>query len=288
MSTKKSKPNDETPNEAHKPIEPETTTIKKSAPRKRVASKKQATVKKAAVKKGVSRTTADSVAASELSALRAELQLLEQQGWQRAEAHEAKLSQLMQGLDKTFGHLQQSSSEQTQKLGNLMSGLDKTFQNIHLGNQNRDDSNVSSLDKISQTIILSSEELRKEYEEMERLQEQKLVAEKEQHQHNFNILKVIAVPAIILAVFGIGYMFYTVTVMERAMTAMSGDMGAMRVSMAEMTTSVGEMNSSISNIDNNVKTMSGNMQGMRQDLNVLTRNVAPAMDGMRQMMPWSP
>jgi methyl-accepting chemotaxis protein len=187
----------------------------------------------------------------------------------------------MEGLEKTFGHIHKSSSEQTQKLGSLMIGLEKAFNSIHNGTQSRDKNSVSSLDQVSQTIIRSSEELRKEYEEMERLQEQKLAAEKERHQHSFNVLKIIAVPAIILAVLGIGYMFYTVTVMERAMTAMSSDMKAMRGSMSEMTTSVGGMNS-------NVQTMSQDMRGMRRDMGVLTHNVAPAMDGMRQMMPWAP
>ena len=180
----------------------------------------------------------------------------------------------MEGLEATFGHIHKSSSEQTQKLSSLMIGLDKTFQSVQSGTQSRDQRSNASLDQVSQTIIRSSEQMRKEYEEMERLQEQKLAAEKERHQHSFNVLRVIAVPAVLLALLGIGYMFYTVTVMEKAMTAMSSDMKAMRGSMGEMTSSVGDMNN--------------NMQGMRRDMNVLTRNVAPAMDGMRQMMPWAP
>ena len=187
----------------------------------------------------------------------------------------------MQGLEKAFGHIHKSSSEQAQKLGSLMIGLEKAFHSIHSGTQSRDRNNTSSLDQVSQTIIRSSEEMRKEYEEMERLQEKKLAAEKERHQHSFKVLKVIAVPAVIFALVGIGYMFYTVTVMERAMTAMSADMSAMRGSMGEMTSSVGEMN-------NHVQTMSQNMQGMRRDMGVLTHNVAPTMNGMRQMMPWAP
>lgn len=221
--------------------QPETKETKKTAPRKKVATKKKA---------------AGNSAETDVSEFQSAIRQMEQQNRERAEAQEAK-----------FGH--------------LMSGLDKAFQGIRSNNQERDQSNASSLDKLSQTIILSSEELRKEYEEMERLQEKKLVAEKEQHQYSFNMIKIIAVPAILLALLGIGYMFYTVSVMERAMTTMSKDMGAMRVSVGEMSTHVGSMSGS-------VQTMSENMQGMRQDLNILTRNVAPAMDGMRQMMPWSP
>ncbi len=250
----------------------------KPAPTKSTVKKQHAPRKKAPAKKSAV-TTGDH--ALDINELKADLQEMEQQNRARNEVQDAKLGELMLGLEKTFGHIHKSSSEQTQKLGSLMIGLEKTFNSIHTGTQFRDKSSNSSLDQVSQTIIRSSEELRKEYEEMERLQEQKLAAEKERHEHSFNILKIIAVPAIILAVLGIGYMFYTVTVMERAMTAMSADMHAMRGSMGEMTTSVGSMNS-------NVQTMSHNMQGMRRDMGVLTYNVAPAMDGMRQMMPWAP
>ncbi len=238
------------------------------------AKPKRSTAKKAAPRKKASSKAAPTADSAELKALKAELE-------QRDEAHQVQFNELMQGLEKTFGHIHKSSSEQTQKLSSLMIGLEKAFHNIHNGTQSRDKNSANSIEQVSQTIIRSSEELRKEYEEMERLQEQRLAAEKERHEHSFNILKVIAVPAMILAVLGIGYMFYTVTVMERAMTAMSADMNAMRVSMGEMTGSVGSMN-------NNVEYMSQNMHGMRRDLSVMTHNVAPAMDGMRQMMPWAP
>ncbi len=267
MADDKDKPVTGGQNDSKKPVAAKPTVKKKSAPRKKAAAKKSAV------------SAADHT--PDIHELKADLRQMEQQNRERAEAQDAKLGELMQGLEKTFGHIHKSSSEQTQKLGSLMIGLEKTFNSIHTGTQSRDKRNDSSLDQVSQTIIRSSEELRKEYEEMERLQEQKLAAEKERHEHSFNILKIIAVPAIILAVLGIGYMFYTVTVMERAMTAMSADMHAMRGSMGEMTSSVGNMNS-------NVETMSQNMQGMRRDMGVLTYNVAPTMDGMRQMMPWAP
>jgi Fe2+ transport system protein B len=267
MADNKSKPVTDEQQAEQKPAPATTAGSKKSSPRKRTAAQK-ITVP----------AETDTTAVDEL---KTELHALEQQERERAEAQQARLSDLMEGLEKTFGHIHKSSSEQTQKLGSLMIGLEKAFNSIHNGTQSRDKNSASSLDQVSQTIIRSSEELRKEYEEMERLQEQKLAAEKERHQHSFNILKIIAVPAVILAVLAIGYMFYTVTVMERAMTAMSSDMKAMRGSMGEMTTSVGGMNS-------NVQTMSQDMRGMRNDMGVLTRNVAPAMDGMRQMMPWAP
>lgn len=221
--------------------------------------------KKAATRKGTTPTSNE-----------AALQLKEE-----LTAQQTQFNELMQGLEKTFGHIHKSSSEQTQKLSSLMIGLEKAFHNIHSTTQSRDTNSANSIEQVSQTIIRSSEEMRKEYEEMERLHLQQLEAEKERHQHSFNVLKVISVPAMILAVLGIGYMFYTVTVMERAMTQMSEDMDSMRGSMSEMTGTMGNMNG-------NVQSMSQNMYGMRRDLGVMTHNVAPAMDGMRRMMPWAP
>ncbi|MCW8888884.1 MAG: hypothetical protein OQK25_07470, partial [Gammaproteobacteria bacterium] len=249
MTEKKNKSADKEQNR----VNPETASIKKSTPRKKATTKKAAPQKRTAVKKSAVAAGNDSAAIGELNV---ELRKMGQQNLQRAEAQEAKLSELMQGLGKTFDQIHKSSREQTEKLGGLMGGLEKAFSSIHKGTQNRDNSNSASLDTLSQTIIRSSDALRKEYEEMERLQEQKLLAEKEHHQYSFKIMKVIAVPAIVLALLGIGYMFYTVTVMERAMTAMSSDMHSMRISMGDMTSSVGGMNG-------NVEKMSGEMSAMR-------------------------
>jgi small-conductance mechanosensitive channel len=273
MTDKKDKSVDNVQDDRENQAQPKPASIKKTSPRKKTVNKKPAVIAEGSM--------------VELSELKAGIRELAQQNRERAENQDARLGELMQGLEKTFGHIHKSSSEQTQKLGSLMIGLEKAFNSIHTGTQSRDKSSSSSLDQVSQTIIRSSEELRKEYEEIERLQEQKLAAETERHQHSFNILKVIAVPAVILAIVGIGYMFYTVTVMERAMTAMSADMNAMRGSMGEMTTSVGGMTTSVGDMNNNVQTMSQDMRGMRHDLGIMTHNVAPAMDGMRQMMPWA-
>ena len=84
----------------------------------------------------------------------------------------------------------------------------------------------------------------------------------------------IAIPGVVTAIFAVIYMFYTVHVMETAMTSMSDDMKAMRGSMEIVSTSTNGM--------------SNNMAYMRRDMGVMTHNVAPAMNGMRQMMPWAP
>jgi len=158
-------------------------------------------------------------------------------------------------------------SEQENKLAELYQGLESTFKRIHQDTNERKTNNSSSFDSLSDTIIRSSEEMRKEYEEMERLQEKRLKAENQQYSHSITRTKIIAIPAIVLAFAGFIHMFYTVNVMEKAMSQMSKDMTYMRKDMSSLT---------------------HNISGMRQDMNVLTHNVAPAMNGMRRMMPWSP
>ena len=158
-------------------------------------------------------------------------------------------------------------SEQENKLAELYKGLESAFIKIHQDTDERKIKSSSSFDQLSDTIIRSSDEMRKEYEEMERLQEKRLKAENQQYTHSITRTKIIAIPAIVLAFAGFIHMFYTVNVMEKAMSQMSKDMTYMRKDMSSLT---------------------HNISGMRQDMNVMTHNVAPAMNGMRRMMPWSP
>ena len=165
-------------------------------------------------------------------------------------------------------------SVQENKLAELYQGLENAFSKIHQDTGTRENQSGASLEQLSSTIIRSSEEMRKEYEEMEKLQDKRRETENLQYSHSITKTKIIAFPAIILAFAGFIHMFYTVNVMEKAMTQMSHDMSSMRQDMSTLSISV--------------STMSRDITGMRQDMNILTHNVAPAMNGMRQMMPWSP
>jgi len=181
-------------------------------------------------------------------------------------------------LKEGFLSLQKQNDErmsaQEHKLATLYKGLDSTFNKIQQDTSKRETHSSSTVDDLSSTIIRSSEEMRKEYEEMERLQEKRMQAENQQYTHSIKRTKIIAIPAFILGFISIVYMFYTVHVMEKAMTQISQDMTHMRKDMSTLTT--------------NVSSMNANIGGMRQDMNILTHNVAPAMSGMRRMMPWSP
>jgi hypothetical protein len=62
----------------------------------------------------------------------------------------------------------------------------------------------------------------------------------------------------------------------------------MQKDVGSMSGNMGTMTGGISSIDDNMEQLNGSMGHVSQDLNVLTRNVAPAMKGMRNVMPWSP
>lgn len=175
--------------------------------------------------------------------------------------------ELKEGLIALQQQNEARMNAQENKLAELYQGLESAFNKIHKDTSKRNIQSDTSFDQLSETIIRSSEEMRKEYEEMEKLQDKRIEAESQQYSHSITKTKIIAFPAIILAFAGLIHMFYTVNVMEKAMTQMSQDMSSMRQ----------DMNS-----------LSANISGMRHDMNIMTHNVAPAMQGMRQMMPWSP
>lgn len=184
------------------------------------------------------------------------------------------ITELKEGLLNLQKQNEERMSAQELKLATLYKGLESTFNKIQQDAGKRESQSSSTVNDLSSSIIRTSEEMRKEYEEMERLQEIRIKAENQEYTHSIKRTKFIAIPAFILGFVSIIYMFYTVHVMEKAMTQISQDMTYMRKDMRNMTT--------------NVSTMSSNIGGMRQDMNILTHNVSPAMSGMRRMMPWSP
>ena len=180
--------------------------------------------------------------------------------------------ELKEGLISLQQQNEARMNVQENKLAELYKGLESTFSKIHQDTGKRSVASETSFDQLSDTIIRSSEEMRKEYEEMEKLQDKRRETENQKYSHSITKTKIIAFPAIVLAFAGLIHMFYTVNVMEKAMTQMSQDMTSMRADMSTLSVSV--------------STMTNNISGMRHDMNIMTHNVAPAMNGMRQMMPW--
>lgn len=82
---------------------------------------------------------------------------------------------------------------QEKHLARLYENLESVFAKIHQDTGKRDASNHSTFDELSSTIIRSSEEMRKEYEEMERLQEKRIAADRQQYNHSIKRTKIIAI-----------------------------------------------------------------------------------------------
>ncbi len=266
--------------------ETKTATKKGSAGASKKASPKKATTKKTTAKK-VSPQKADIPRSSDAD-LQQALNTLQAQHEERLTKQEEHLSQMVRGLEKGLDQISSSHQDQGQKLASLMIGLEKVFHKLHSDNRLRDQDHSSSLDLMSETIVRSSEEMRREYEEMERLQEVKLQREQEQNSQRLTLVKFIAIPAIVLALLGLIHMFYTVTVMEKAMTRMSEDMALIAGDMQQMRGSMTEMTENVTGLRTDMATMTHQMQIMSRDVGVMAHQVAPAMNGMRQVMPWSP
>lgn len=240
---------------------------------KAAAPKKKAATRKKASKKTSAKTASDAVepgsvepGAELVGELKAGMIELQKQNNVRMAAQEEKLAQLLKGLEDTFKRMQGDS-------------------------QNRDQANTSIFEKVSESIVLSSEESRKEFEELERLQVKRLEAERRAYDHSVAKARWMAIPGAILGVIAVIYMFHTVNVMEDALTSMSKDMALMRTDMRTMTASVGDMSTQVASlpeISDKMNVMAGQMGQMTRDVNVLTHNVSPAMAGVRQMMPWGP
>ena len=92
--------------------------------------------------------------------------------------------ELKEGLVALQQQNEARMSVQEDKLAELYKGLESTFNKIHQDTGKRSVQSDSSFDQLSSTIIRTSEEMRKEYEEMERLQDKRITAESQQYSHS--------------------------------------------------------------------------------------------------------
>ena len=193
-------------------------------------------------------------------------------------SRDKQLGSLMQEISQGFVNIHETVDSRdvrrNQEITQLINSLEKAFTNIESASQMRNHRNDEIMAKLSESMILEHQNLQEEVQGKERLHDKKLAQLDRIHREQVRRTRLIAIPGVITAIVAVVYMFYTVHVMEKAMTSISQDMRAMKGSMD--TVSV------------NTSGMSNNMAYMRRDMGVMTHNVAPAMNGMRQMMPWVP
>ncbi len=276
-------------------------TVKKSAPVKAAPAKKKAVKKKAASQKKAQENSTTATPAVEPNIQ----SIIEEMNGQR-KARDKQISSLIEEVREGFSVLSNSSNKQGEAHQKEMTGL---YQSLHdTFGRIKDDSveseglNLNIFNSLSDSIKNDHEQTLKEINEQGILQDKKIEHMARMLEQRTIRNRWIAIPGVVIAMVGVFYMFYVVSIMESAMSnmsvnmhlmqkdvgSMSANMTLLRQDVGSMSTNIGNMTQGIVSIDSNMKDLNGNVEQMAKDLNVLTHNVAPAMKGMRNMMPWAP
>lgn len=190
---------------------------------------------------------------------------------QDRESRDRQLASLAQGVREGLGVISEQAekrdSQRDKEMVHLFEGLNAAFTRANAVGSERDDRSTQMIRQLTESVMHDHEATLKEVQEQEALADKKMDYLSTVQEQRLKRNQWIAIPGVALAAIAVVYMFYVVTVMERAMTSMSHD-------MQQMTVTIDHMN--------------GNVGQITRDMNVLTHNVAPAMKGMRNAMPWAP
>jgi hypothetical protein len=261
-------------------------TVKNAAPTKKSAVKKKAVSQKKTAEK-----TAEKTAAQALVVDPGMQSLVEEMNGQR-KSRDKQIASLIEEVRDGFSALSSRSNKQGEEHQKEMTGLYQSLQSTF--GKIKDDSdenvglNLNLFKSLSDSMMNDHEQTLKEINGQAKLQDKKIEHMSKMLEQRTGRNRMIAIPGVIIAIIGIFYMFYVVTIMEGAMSNMSANMHLMQKDVGSMSGNMGTMTGGISSIDDNMEQLNGSMGHVSQDLNVLTRNVAPAMKGMRNVMPWSP
>ncbi len=177
-------------------------------------------------------------------------------------------------IQRILDEMKKERESRDRQLSQLFEGLDAAFTRADTVNSEREDSSKQAINQLTKSIMLDHEAALKEVQEQEVLTDKKLGYLSQLQEQRSTRNKWIAIPGVVLAVVAVVYMFYVVTVMETAMTSMSKDMQ--------------HITSSVNTMSQDTRALNVNMGQMSRDMNVMTHNVAPAMKGLRNVMPWAP
>lgn len=288
----------------------------KSAPEKNVevkqAEAKTSAVKKSSVKKApakkiaAGKTPADkSVASRKKDAVKAAdeasqpaqdivptLQSIVAEMSRDRDSRDRHIASLIQEVREGFSVLSERTSQQGAEHEKEMTGLYQTLQNVFSKirdtSEEREERNLEIFRSLSDAIMKDHEQTLKEVHEQEILQDKKIKLLDQVQEQRSGRNRLIAIPGVIIALTGIIYMFYVVSIMETAMTSMSQNMNKIQLSVAGMGDKIGTISQDTTAMSGNLQQLNGNTQLMSRDLNVMTNNVGPAMKGMRDVMPWAP
>lgn len=257
--------------------DPEKTPAIKKVP----AKKKAASVKKTAKKNASQTTPADPSIKS----------IIEEMNSQR-QSRDKQISSLIEEIHEGFSTLSSNVSKQDKEhqkeMTELYQSLRSAFGRIEDRSVAEKSLNQDIFKSMSDSMVHEHQLTLKEINEQGKVQDKKIEYMTRMLEQRTNRNRLIAIPGIIIAVIGVIYMFYVVSVMETAMSDISANMHLMQSDVSNMSANMGNMSQDTASIDTNMQQLNGNMGRMSQDLNLLTHNVAPAMKGMRDVMPWSP
>lgn len=256
------------------------TDVKKTTTKKVAA--KATTTKKQSIKKSAPKKSATIKTATQSNASST------QNNMETLTTIKSIVDEMRQGFTAYSDRSSEQNSEREQEMTKLYQSLHNTFSKVEKNDNEREDRSLLILQALSESIMKDHEQALKELEEQEKLQDKKLQhlsrVEKQRSGRN----RWIAIPGVIIAVTAIIYMFYVVTVMETAMTSMSEDMHNIQFAVVNMSDKMDGMSQDTGSMNTNMQQLNRNIGQMSTDLNIMTHNVAPAMKGMRDMMPWSP
>jgi hypothetical protein len=198
------------------------------------------------------------------------------------------VKEFRQGLNDLSKQGRHKDSEHEKEIARLYESLQSVFTHVNDSSKQQEDRNLSILKALSESMLKDHELTLKEVHEQDKVQDKKILELDKINQSRTGRNRLIAVPAVIIAIIAIIYMFYVVSIMEKAMTSMSTNIEKIQFAVIGMSENMKTMNDDTSTMSNNMSQLNQNIGLMSQDLNALTYNVAPTMKGMRDMMPWSP
>jgi len=259
---------------------PTETTAKKTPPAKKSPVKKKTASMKKAVAKTVEQTP------SMDTSIQSVIEEMNSQRKSRDKQISALIEEVRDGFSTLSGNSSKLGEDHQKEMTSLYQSLQGTFGQIKDHNTEKEELNLDVFKTLSDSMMNNHEQSLKEITQQGELQDKKIEHMNAMLKQRTGRNRLIAIPGVIIAVVGVFYMFYVVTVMETAMSDMSANMHLMQKDVGNMSGNMGNMRNDTASISTNMQQLNGNMGQVSRDLNVMTHNVAPAMASMNKVLPW--
>jgi hypothetical protein len=264
-----------------KPIKAAT---KRTAPAKKSAAKK----KTASVKKAVANTSTKTVEQTPSidTSIQSVIGEMNSQRKSRDKQISALIEEVRDGFSTVSNNSNKLGEEHQKEMTSLYQSLQGAFGQVNDHNIEKEELNLDVFKSLSDSMMNNHKQSLKEITQQGELQDKKIEHMNAMLKQRTGSNRLIAVPGAIIAVVGVFYMFYVVSVMETAMSDMSANMHLIQKDVGNMSGSMGNMRNDTASINTNMHQLNGNMGQVSKDLNVMTHNVAPAMASMNKILPW--